>query len=223
MTSDNEGPPTTQPDPPTPTPPPTNAGEEAEDAPPALLSTKRRRFSLKDRMAIIRHEQRLTDSYEMTRREVCAEVNIHHHSMHIKWMKHLDEMTQQRNVTAKSLCHGRPPCLEACKDNLLRFIFEHREQGMAVSVSMVIRRAKQILPQFALKSGSAQYHSALRFVRSQGLVLRLGTNESQRLPAETAAEALDHITNVVRPKVVDQPGRHQDFILNMDQTPVPFT
>ena len=95
---------------------------------------------------------------------------------------------------------------------------------MAVSVSMVMRRAKQIFPQFALKSGVAQYHSALRFVRSQGLVFRLGTNESQRSPAETAAEALDYIINVACPaKVVDQPGRHQDFILNMDQTPVPFT
>jgi hypothetical protein len=29
--------------------------------------------------------------------------------------------------------------------------------------------------------------------------------------------------NVARPKVVDQPGQYQDFILNMDQTPVPFT
>jgi len=101
-----------------------------------------------------------------------------------------------------------------------------------------MRNAKQILPQYALKSRVAQYHSALRFVRSQGhlwtprarndcfsvygnekckanftticskvqncsvpfgskvcpqsrFVFRLGTNESQRSPAETAAEALD--------------------------------
>jgi hypothetical protein len=92
---------------------------------------------------------------------------------------------------------------------------------MGVSVSMVMRRAKQILPQFALKSSVAQYHLALRFVRSQGLVFRLGTNESQRSPAETAAEAVDYIINIARPKVVDQPGRHQDFILNMDQTQYP--
>jgi hypothetical protein len=94
---------------------------------------------------------------------------------------------------------------------------------MAVSVLMVMRRAKQILPQFALKSRVAQCHSALRFVRSQGLVFCLGTIESQRSPAETAAEALDYTMNVAHPKVVDQPGQHQDFILNMDQIPVPFT
>lgn len=210
MTSDNEGPPT----------PPTN-GEADEDEAPPLLS-KRRRFSTKDRMAIIRHVQRLMDNDDMTRREACEEVNVHP-SMHLRWMRRLDEMTQQRNVNAKSLCRGRRSCLEACTDDLLRFIFEHREQGMAISVSMVMRRAKQILPQFALKSRVAQYHSALRFVRSQGLVFRLGTNESQRSPAETATEALYYIINVARPKVVDQPGRHQDFILNMDQTPVPFT
>ena len=27
----------------------------------------------------------------------------------------------------------------------------------------------------------------------------------------------------MRPKVLDQPTRHPDYILNMDQTPIPFT
>jgi hypothetical protein len=54
-------------------------------------------------------------------------------------------------------------------------------------------------------------------------VFRLGTNESQRLPAQVAAEALDYIQNVARPKVSQEGGRYEDFILNMDQTPIPFT
>jgi hypothetical protein len=90
---------------------------------------------------------------------------------------------------------------------------------------MVVVKAAQIAPELLLKSGMAQYHSALRrFVRTHGHVFCLGNNESQRSPAETAAEALDYITNVARPKVADQPGQHdQDYILNMDQTPIPFT
>ena len=95
---------------------------------------------------------------------------------------------------------------------------------MAVSVSMVVVKAAQIAPELLLKSGMAQYHSALRrFVRTHGHVFCLGNNESQRSPAETAAEALDYITNVARPKVADQPGQQQDYTLNMDQTPIPFT
>ena len=68
----------------------------------------------------------------------------------------------------------------------------------------------------------AQYHSACRFVRAQGLVFCLATNKSQRSPQEVIADAMDLIVSVVRPKV-SKPTRHQDYILNMDQTPVPFT
>jgi hypothetical protein len=118
---------------------------------------------------------------------------------------------------------GRVSCLAAHQEELLRFIFELREQGMAVSVSMVMIKAAQLSPEFASKSKFARYCSARRFVRSQGLVFRLGTNESQRSPTETAADALDFMINVARPKVMAQPGRHQDFIINMDQTPIPFT
>jgi hypothetical protein len=44
----------------------------------------------------------------------------------------------------------------------------------------------------------------------------------QRAPAKVAA--LDYIQNVAHPKVLVQQGiRHEDFILNMDQMPIPFT
>ncbi len=68
----------------------------------------------------------------------------------------------------------------------------------------------------------AQYHSARRFVCVQGLVFRLGTNESQRLPQEVIADAMDFIVRVIHPKVLE-PTSHHNNIMNMDQTPVPFT
>ena len=61
---------------------------------------------------------------------------------------------------------------------------------MAVSINMVALRAAQISEKFRLKSRDAQHHSARRFVRSQGLVFCLRTNELQRSPAEVAAEAM---------------------------------
>ncbi len=132
-------------------------------------------------------------------------------------------MVDIKIIRSKSLSLGRASCLAAHREELLRFLFELREQGMAVLVSMVAVKAAQISQDFALKSRMAKYNSVRRFVRSQGLVFRLGTNESQRSPTETAAEALDFMNNEARPKVKDQPGQHPDFILNMDQTPIPFT
>ena len=49
----------------------------------------------------------------------------------------------------------------------------------------------------------------------------MGTHESQRDPRETAAEALDYMQHI-RVKLA-QPNRHSDYIINMDQTPIPFT
>lgn len=51
----------------------------------------------------------------------------------------------------------------------------------------------------------------------------LGTNESQRSPLEVAAEAIDYIQTVARPKLQQEGIGHEDFIHNMDQTPIPFT
>ena len=50
----------------------------------------------------------------------------------------------------------------------------------------------------------------------------MGTRESQRDSKEIIDEGLDFIVNVARP-AVDQPSRHPDWIINMDQTPVCFS
>jgi hypothetical protein len=102
----------------------------------------------------------------------CEEVNIHH-SMYALWKKQVGVIVDIKNIRSKSLCLGRASCLAPHREELLRFIFELREQGMAVLVSMVAVKAAQISQDFALKSRIAKYNSARRFVRSQGLVFRL--------------------------------------------------
>jgi hypothetical protein len=184
----------------------------------------RRRFTIQEKASIIRTVARLMEQHGMTRREACEDLNINP-GMHWAWTKSIDAMLEvkKNNIKAKCIHRGKDSCLTQHKQELLQFIFELREQGMAVSVPMVSIKAAVISEQFRMKSKDAQYHSARRFIRSQGLVFRLGTNESQRSPAEVAAEALDYIQNVARPKVSQHGVRHEDFILNMDQTPIPFT
>ena len=92
---------------------------------------------------------------------------------------------------------------------------------MAVTNTIVLLKATQICCDFREKSCSAQYYIVRHFIKIHGLVYRMGTHVSQRAPAETESEARDFIM-VTCPKVSD-PCRHQDYVLNMDQTPIPFT
>jgi hypothetical protein len=199
-------------------------GDNGEPANKEACRNGRRRFKIQEKAAIIRTVEHLMQQHGMTRREACEDLNISS-GMHWAWKQKLDAMLEAKknNIKAKCIHRGNDSCLTVHTQGLLQFIFERREQGMAMSVRMVALRAAQLSEQFHEKSRDAQYHSARRFICSQGLVFCLGTNESQRLPGEVAAEALDYMENVARPKVSQEGGRHNDFILYMDQTPIPFT
>jgi hypothetical protein len=64
------------------------------------------------------------------------------------WKKQVELVAERKNIRSKSLCLGRVSCLVAHQEELLRFIFELREQGMAVLVSMVMIKAAQLSPEF---------------------------------------------------------------------------
>ena len=58
-------------------------------------------------------------------------------------------------------------------------------------------------------------------MKAQRLIHRLVTHESQKAPEETRTEAFGFM-GVICPKLQLQCWS-KDFILNMDQTPIPFT
>ena len=49
----------------------------------------------------------------------------------------------------------------------------------------------------------------------------MGTHVAQKAPSESMGDAHDYM-EVTRPKMLE-PCCHQDYVLNMDQTPVPFS
>jgi transposase-like protein len=199
-------------------------GEDDEVPTSGAGRRTRKRYSIQEKASIIRTVDRMMQRHGMTRNEACWDLHINPKLVY-KWMKVIDAqlIAKKENIKAKSIHNGKVHSLEEHKDVLLQFIFELREQGMAVSVNMVAAKASQVSASFNAKSQQAKYHSARRFIYSQGLVFRLGTNESQRSPLEVAAEALTYMQTVARPKVSQEVIRHEDFILNMDQTPIPFT
>ena len=96
-----------------------------------------------------------------------------------------------------------------------------RETGMAVSVNMTVIRTSQISSVFRCKSSSARYFTIRCLLQSNGIVIRSKTHEVQTAPAEKREEAKAWVATVVT--ILTQPICHQDWIANMDQTPVPFT
>ncbi len=145
-----------------------------------MVPAKRRRFTIQEKFGLIRAAQRLMDT-GMSQRVACGELNLHH-TMYGVWKKQVELMAERKNIRSKSLCLGRVSCLVAHQEELLRFIFELREQGMAVSVSMVMIKAAQLSPDFASKSRFARYCSARRFAHSRGLVFRLALKNLNARP-----------------------------------------
>jgi hypothetical protein len=183
-------------------------------------NNKRRRFTMQEKMSFIRAIRRNVDTCQVSITMACMDANIHH-KLYLSWTKQIVTMSDAKNLKAKSHCAGRESMRKGNEAELLRFIFELREQGMGVTTTMVMLNASSVSRDFREKSRNAQYHAARRFILSHGLVHRMATHESQKDPRAIAAEALDFVTSI-RPQLT-QPCCHQDFILNMDQTPVPFT
>ena len=127
-------------------------------------------------------------------------------------------ITQQCNKW--TLHHG---CLSSFPqvENLLTWLRDMRETGTAVSVNMTVIRASQIDSVFRCKSSSAKYSTIRCLLQSNGIVIRLKTHEAQTAPAEKREEAKAWVATVV--PILTQPNHHQHWIVNVDQTPVPFT
>lgn len=132
----------------------------------------------------------------------------------------VEDGTLRINLCAYNDCKGPTNILDEVDEELLKFVFELRETGMPVSANMVRVQACMLCREFRGKSKDAQMMSTRRWLKQHSLVHRMGTNESQRDPRETATEALDYIKGV-RP-LLAQPNCHADFIINMDQTPIFF-
>ena len=119
----------------------------------------------------------------------------------------------------RSRHRGRQGVLESKETELLQWIFEHREQGIQVTTRMVRNYALKILPELRQKSRSTNDQAVRRFLHKIGLTHRVSTHVSQKCHMETEDAALDFM-EFMRRKVENM---NPDHVLNMDQTPIPFT
>ena len=92
-------------------------------------------------------------------REASKSINISHKQI-LDWKKEVGKMKSKNNQHAKSLGDGVTSFLSPYTDNLLSFIFEMRETGMAVSVNSIVLKVSQLSREFREKTITVR-HSAV--------------------------------------------------------------
>ena len=137
-----------------------------------------------------------------------------------RWIKKLPEL-KQASCQSKFTLHegGRTSFKHPVQ--LVQWVLELRNQGMPVSMGMVILKTSQMDANFRRKTPTAKYSIIRRLLRSNNIRIRAKTHESQRAPKEVMEEA-KAFAQSVSPRV-NGPNRDKRFILNMDQTPVFFS
>jgi transposase-like protein len=178
---------------------------------------RRRRLSNREKLSMLRSIRRRTAEGESIRK-VCLDLKIEPKQYRV-WKNQAKAMAE-KEANAHSIHSGPTSSLAPIAADLLQYIFELREQGAAVTIRLVSMKAAALSREMREKNKLARYQAVARWVQRQSLTYRMGTHVSQRHPSLTAKEALDFIESM-RP-ILSQPNRHQDFIINMDQTPVYF-
>ena len=130
-------------------------------------------------------------------------------------------MKNKNNQQAKSLGDGVTSFLSPYTENLLSFIFEMRETGMAVSVNSIVLQASQLSREFREKTYTARHSAVHRFINVHGFVHQMRTPLSQHQPSEMEEIATDFIC--VTHEKLQMSCWDEAYIINMDQTPVPFS
>ena len=141
---------------------------------------KRRRFTLQEKLMYLWVIRQKVDK-GLSLQEESKSINISHKPI-LNWIKQAGKMKSKNNQHAKSLGDGVTSFLSPYTDNLLSFIFEMRETGMAVSVNSIVLKASQLCREFREKTYTARHSSVHQFINVHGFMHQMGTHLSQHQP-----------------------------------------
>ena len=192
---------------------------------PGGFSGKMRvRYTARRKLALLASAKRIMEEEGLTLRMAAERLRVAH-SLFVKWEAQRSANGDPILAMLKSKCKANNPGpigqLKPIEGPLLRYIFEQREQGMAVATFDLVIKASTLSAEFGLKHFTARCSAIKRFLSAHSLVYRMGTHETQRRPEEVATEAAEYMA-LVRQLLVG-PHRDRRFILNMDQTPAWFS
>ena len=81
------------------------------------------------------------------------------HKTILCWLKNKEKISEAQDdwhSKVKQIHPGRASLLKPVEALILQFIFELREEGMAVTIALIVKHAKEILPAFQTTSPKAQ-------------------------------------------------------------------
>ena len=105
------------------------------------------------------------------------------------------------------------------RNELTQFVAVTRTRGIQVSSRMVRHKACHLLLNFMSKSINACEKAILRFTKQMGLSHHAAMHTAQKNYHKTMEESR-HFIEMMRDKLAD---KDPVLIINMDQTPIPFS
>ena len=165
--------------------------EQEQDEECSGVTKKRRQFTLQEKLMYLWViGQKVDKGFSLW--EASKLINISHKQI-LDWKKQAVTMKNKKNQQAKSLGDGVTFFLSLYTDNLLSFIFEVRETGMAVSVNSIILKASQPSREFREKTYTARHSAMCQFINVHGFMHWMGTHLSQCQPSEMEEIATDFV------------------------------
>ena len=191
------------------------------------VTASRHSYSIKEKRELVQAICTLV-STGVSLRQACLLFGLPHQYYYCfkKAVKTADDLEKSRLFVhykcsggARKLHPGRPSILASIRNDLTQFVAETRARSIQVSSRMVHHEACRLLPNLMTKSMNAQEKAVIRFTRAMGLSSRAATHTAQKNYHETMEESR-HFIEMMRDKVAD---RDPTLIMNMDQTPIPFS
>jgi DNA-binding transcriptional regulator YiaG len=147
----------------------------------SVLKTKRKRYSVNDKLNAIKKVRQLVESDKVSFRAAAAKLSLDH-ALVSKWRQEEEKLHNASSKKLKSLCVGHMSLLqtEDIEKELLGWIFKQRQQGLAVSNVSVLIKIASLSRKFRQKSFMAQYSAVARQKkRTQSCQLaRIGRSKS---------------------------------------------
>jgi len=181
------------------------------------------RYTARRKLGLLASAKLIMEEEGVTLRQAAKRLDVLH-SLFVKWRQQQAADVDPILVMLKSkrkAAHTRPlGQLKPLEQVLLRYIFEHHEQGMTMHTFDLVDKASSLSPEFNVKHFVAGCSAVKQFMRAHLLVYCMGTHQTQCKPKEVVAEALDYMNPICA--LLLAPHRDRYFILTMDQTPVYF-
>lgn len=137
-----------------------------------------------------------------------------------KWMQN-EQLFRAANKSQKSLNAGRESTLKHLSEALLDHLNEERAMNLPVSYHSLVVYAGSLDPDYQELPWEVKYHQMRRFVKSHGISIGSRTNTAQAHP-ETVREKAQQWMIYIQP-FVSSLSTSKHWVLNMDETPVPFS